>query len=134
MIYTEVSSTPTIRKNLHDKSCIERLKFQYGLIHSIYYYKNTLNSLKCLAPSEMRFYSVWPDTFLFRMERDKTYFAHPFIAIKTSIAINKMGALNHHLLHDWRQRCWLGSESSPKLCQQAHIFLYLQRSHLSYPG
>jgi len=48
----------------------------------------------------MRFYSVWPDTFLFRMERAKMYFAHPFIAIKTGIAINKMGALNHHLLHD----------------------------------
>lgn len=75
------------------------------------------------------------DTFLLRIERDEMYFALHFIVIKTSIAINKMGALNHHLLHDRRHRWWLDRESrSLKLCQQACTFLYLHNRFLHWLG
>lgn len=133
MIYTQFSCTSTMKNNLSDKSCTKLLKFPYGLLHSILVLQK-YTYLKCHALSEMTFYSVWPDTFLFWMEREKIHFVHSLTAIKIWIAISKMGALKHCLPHGWRQRCWLGSKGSPQLCPQAWVFLYLLESHLSYAG
>lgn len=65
--------------------------------------------------------------------KERRYFVHPLTALKTWIAINKMGALNHCLLHGCRQRCWLGSKGSLSSAHRpGHSCVYW--SHFSHAG